>query len=99
MLKTFLAGLVTFILVFGSLSLAEEHSKIHQPTLNPQNSGTVSGLIAVSPVNSRVVWASGRDGTFVVTTDGGEHWRAGGVPGAATPPLSGGQGVREKVAD
>ena len=49
MLKTFLAGLVTFILVFGSFSLAEEHSKIHQPTLNPQNSGTVSGLIAVSP--------------------------------------------------
>jgi len=98
MLKTFLAGLVTFILVFGSFSLAEEHSKIHQPTLNPQNSGTVSGLIAVSPVNSRVVWASGRDGTFVVTTDGGEHWRAGVVPGAEALQFRDVQGFSEKVA-
>lgn len=98
MLKTFLAGFVTFILVFGSFSLAEEHSKIHQPTLNPQNSGTVSGLIAVSPVNSRVVWASGRDGTFVVTTDGGEHWRAGVVPGAEALQFRDVQGFSEKVA-
>jgi hypothetical protein len=60
MLKAFLAGFLSFVFVI--VSLAEEHSKIHQPTLAPQNSGTLSGLIAVSPVNSRVVWASGRDG-------------------------------------
>src|SRR5690242_21824356 len=55
---------------------------LHQPTLTPQNSGTTNGLIAVSPVNPRVVWASGRNGTFTVTTDGGETWNAGVVPGA-----------------
>jgi hypothetical protein len=33
--------------------------KFHQPKPTPQNSGTTQGLIAVSPVNSRVVWASG----------------------------------------
>ena len=41
------------------------------PTLTPQQSGTLNRLQAVSPVNSRVVWASGVGGTYVVTTDGG----------------------------
>src|SRR5213082_1966325 len=55
---------------------------LHQPTLTPQNSGTTNGLIAVWPVNPQVVWASGRAGTFTVTTDGGQTWKAGVVPGA-----------------
>src|SRR5438876_10940235 len=55
---------------------------LHQPTLTPQNSGTTNGLIAVWPVNPQVVWACGRAGTFTVTTDGGQTWRAGVVPGA-----------------
>ena len=49
---------------------AQELSPIHQPRLTPQNSGTTNGLIAVWPVNPQVVWASGRAGTFTVTTDG-----------------------------
>src|SRR5437763_16027455 len=61
---------------------AQERPLIHQPTLTPQGSGTTNGLIAVSPVNPQVVWASGRNGTFTVTTDGGETWNAGVVPGA-----------------
>ena len=69
-----------------------------QPTLTPQNSGTTNGLIAVSPVNPNVVWASGRNGTFVVTTDGGATWRAGVVPGAETLQFRDVQGVSEKVA-
>ena len=36
----------------------------------------------MSPVNPQVVWASGRNGTFTVTTDGGQTWNAGVVPGA-----------------
>ncbi len=75
--------LVLFVaFVFANLSLAQEPSRIHQPKLTPQDSGTTQGLIAVSPVNPRVVWASGRGGTFVVTSDGGKHWKAGVVPGA-----------------
>ena len=61
---------------------AQELPLIHQPTLTPQDSGTTNGLIAVWPVNPQVVWASGRNGTFTVTTDGGETWNAGVVPGA-----------------
>ena len=86
------------IFAFATLALAEDHSKIHQATLTPQNSGTTQGLIAVSPVNSRVVWASGRGGTFVVTTDGGETWKAGVVPGAETLQFRDVQGVSHKIA-
>src|SRR2546429_4953756 len=57
---------------------------LHQPTLTPQNSGTTNGLIAVWPVNPQVVWACGRNGTFAVTTDGGQTWNASVVPGAET---------------
>lgn len=71
---------------------------VQQPTLTPQNSGTTQLLISVSPVNSRVVWASGTGGTFVVTTDGGAHWRSGVVPGAETLQFRDVQGVSDKIA-
>src|SRR5947209_20447669 len=61
---------------------AQEPSPIHQPRLTPQNSGTTNGLIAVWPVNPQAVWASGRAGTFTVTTHGGQTCRAGVVPRA-----------------
>src|SRR5438270_6845944 len=68
------------------------------PTFTPQNSGTSATLIGLSPVNSKVVWASGTGGTFVVTTDGGKHWRAGIVPGAETLQFRDVQGISDKVA-
>jgi len=86
------------VLFLSTLSLADDHSKIHQPKLTPQNSGTTQGLIAVSPVSSRVVWASGRGGTFVLTTDGGKTWKAGVVPGAEALQFRDVQGVSDKVA-
>ena len=81
MLKRSLTALLISAFACAILN-AQEHSPIHQPTLTPQNSGTTNGLIAVWPVNPQVVWASGRAGTFTVTTDGGQTWRAGVVPGA-----------------
>src|SRR5215217_1645131 len=57
------------------------------PTLTPQHSGTTNRLQAVSPVSRNVVWASGVGGTFVVTTDGGQHWRKGVVPGASSSEM------------
>ena len=47
-----------------------------------QVSGTKQLLIAVSPVNDRVAWASGTRGTWVRTTDGGTTWLTGQVLGA-----------------
>ena len=68
------------------------------PTLTPQQSGTVNRLQAVSPVNAKVVWASGVGGTFALTTDGGAHWRSRVVAGAETLQFRDVEGVSEKVA-
>jgi photosystem II stability/assembly factor-like uncharacterized protein len=81
MLKRSFTALMIPAFACGILN-AQELSPIHQPTLTPQDSGTTSGLIAVWPVNPQVVWASGRNGTFTVTTDGGQTWTASVVPGA-----------------
>jgi photosystem II stability/assembly factor-like uncharacterized protein len=68
------------------------------PALTPQHSGTTNRLQAVSPVSRNVVWASGVGGTFVVTTDGGQHWRRGVVPGARDLEFRDVQGVSANVA-
>src|SRR5579864_5175395 len=92
------AVLALIISGFTNFSVAQAAPKFHQPKLMPQNSGTTQLLIAVSPVNSRVVWASGTGGTYVVTTDGGAHWKAGVVPGAESLQFRDVQGVSDKVA-
>ena len=97
MLKHLLAVFIVATFAFASLS-AQELSPITEPTLTPQNSGTTNGLIAVSPVNPQVVWASGRAGTFTVTTDGGQTWKAGVVPGAETLQFRDVQGFSANVA-
>lgn len=89
---------LTIILAFAAYCTLLAFAGERQPKLVPQTSGTTQGLIAVSPVNPRVVWASGRGGTFVVTTDGGRHWRAGVVPGAEALQFRDVQGFSEKVA-
>ena len=96
MLKNWLATFLIAAFALAIPSVAAPPEK--QPTLTPQNSGTSNGLIAVSPVNPQVVWASGRNGTFVVTTDGGQTWRAGVVPGAELLQFRDVQGVSAKVA-
>jgi photosystem II stability/assembly factor-like uncharacterized protein len=95
MLKRTLA--VFLIGISATLAFAADH-KGHQPKLTPQNSGTTQLLISVSPVNSRVVWAAGTGGTFVVTTDGGKNWKAGVVPGAEALQFRDVQGVSDKIA-
>jgi len=83
MLKRSLIALLLPIFACAIVS-AQQSSSIHQPTLTPQDSGTINGLISVWPVNPQVVWACGRNGTFTVTTDGGQTWNASVVPGAET---------------
>src|ERR1700726_3461575 len=93
-------SLAAFLFAAFALAIptAAESPENQQPTLTPQNSGTTNGLIAVSPVNPQVVWASGRAGTFVVTTDGGNTWKAGVVPGAELLQFRDVEGVSAKVA-
>src|SRR5215470_17724645 len=89
--------LLVLIFVSTTFSFADD-GKGHHPTLTAQTSGTTQLLIAVSPVNSRVVWASGTGGTYVVTTDGGNTWKAAVVPGAESLQFRDVFGVSDKVA-
>ncbi|HEY3990240.1 MAG TPA: hypothetical protein VGM02_13140, partial [Acidobacteriaceae bacterium] len=61
-------GLVLLIATASTAGYAEDAWRGHPPTVTPQHSGTTQLLIAVSPVNSRIVWAGGAGGTYVVTT-------------------------------
>jgi photosystem II stability/assembly factor-like uncharacterized protein len=47
---------------------------------NPQTSGTTSHLRGISAVSSSVAWASGANGTWLRTTNGGRNWKTGTVP-------------------
>ncbi len=68
------------------------------PALTPQQSGTTQRLQAVSPVDARVVWASGLGGTYARSTDGGASWRARVVPGAEALQFRDVEGVSAEVA-
>ena len=94
MLKHSLA--VFLIVASTTLSFAQDHWK--QPKLTAQTSNTTQLLISVSPVSSRIVWAAGTGGTYVVTTDGGETWKAAVVPGAESLQFRDVQGVSDKIA-
>ncbi len=48
----------------------------------PQQSHTQASLRGLSVVDTSVVWASGSQGTYLRTVDGGITWQAGQVPGA-----------------
>ena len=90
---------LTVFLIAASATLGfAQNWKSHKPKLTPQKSGTTQLLIAVSPVDSHVVWAAGTGGTYVVTTDGGNTWKAGVVPGAEKLQFRDVQGVSDKVA-
>ena len=89
--------LVFLLLAVATFTFAED-GEAHHPTLTPQNSETTQLLIAVSPVNSRIVWASGTGGTYVVTTDGGKTWKAAVVPGAEALQFRAVHGVSDKIA-
>ncbi len=89
---------ISLIAASATVGFAEEHYRVHHPKLTPQNSGTTQLLIAVSPVNSRVVWAAGAGGTYVVTTNGGETWKAAVVPGAKSLQFRDVYAVSDQVA-
>ena len=92
-------GVVMSVLLVAAGMSAGDRRGFHQsPTLTPQTSGTTNRLQAVSPVSSRVVWASGVGGTFARTTDGGQTWESHVVPGAETLEFRDVEGVSANVA-
>jgi photosystem II stability/assembly factor-like uncharacterized protein len=69
-----------------------------EPTLTDQESGTTQRFFSISPVNSRIAWASAAGGTFARTTDGGEHWVSRVVPGAEALQFRDVEAVSSKIA-
>src|SRR5260221_10194920 len=49
----------------------------------PQSSGATASLRGISAPSDTIVWASGTQGTFVKTVDGGATWQVGTVDGAS----------------
>ena len=43
---------------------------------------TTASLRGLSVVNEKIIWASGANGTFLRTIDGGKSWKVGAVPDA-----------------
>jgi len=68
------------ILAIASLLLVQTAGA---PGWESQSSGAKVRLRGVSAVNRTVAWASGERGTYARTTDGGQTWTVGSVPGAA----------------
>ncbi len=60
------------------------HSAVLQFTWLPQSSGTKASLRGLSAVDDKVAWASGTQGTFVRTIDGGNNWKADSIAGAGS---------------
>jgi photosystem II stability/assembly factor-like uncharacterized protein len=54
-----------------------------QPAWLMQTSGTTASLRGISVIDSKIAWASGTEGTFLRTTDGGLTWKSGVVSGAS----------------
>lgn len=81
----------------GSISPAQMATR-DGPSLTPQTSGTTARLIGVDAVNQNVAWVSGAEGTFAVTTDGGETWNSGVVPGAEALQFRDVEGVSAREA-
>jgi len=77
-------------LIFTAASLAQ--------TWIPQTSGVRVSLRGVSVVTDKVVWASGAEGVWLRTVDGGNNWKAGTVPGAETLDFRGVRGIDPNTA-
>ncbi len=60
-----------------------DHPRIRVTSSN-QESQTTALLQAVSVVSQDTVWASGHEGTFMLTVDGGSNWTARVLPGGET---------------
>lgn len=69
---------IVFVLLWACTSIDRLSLEIQSLTTNSEAS--LRGLIVV---NENVVWASGSDGTVLLSTDGGKVWKDVSVPGAA----------------
>ncbi|WP_373492757.1 WD40/YVTN/BNR-like repeat-containing protein [Aquiflexum sp.] len=79
--------LFSLFLIFGLLSCSEEKkAKIPEVPSGWQkmDTRTEASLRGLSPLTDQIVWASGSDGTWLRTLNGGETWESGVIAGMDT---------------
>src|SRR5262249_43666081 len=72
---------ILFLLLFRLLFRIGVAQRVAPQWLS-QAGGRTARLRGVSAVSATVAWASGSDGVYLKTSDGGATWRAAAVPGA-----------------
>ncbi len=68
------------------------------PVLIMQEPTTTASLRGLSVVSDSTAWASGANGTYLRTTNGGESWETGTVPGADSLDFRDVEGVDAETA-
>jgi photosystem II stability/assembly factor-like uncharacterized protein len=63
----------------------------------PQQSNTTENLRGVSIFDRENIWASGRNGTYLATKDGGKTWKVGKVPSAGSLDFRGVKAFKGKI--
>ena len=86
---------ILFCLLMCSLIKKPEAPKI---TWESQNSGTAASFRGLTAVSETIAWASGNNGTFTRTIDGGKTWQTETIPGAASLDFRDIQAFDEKTA-
>jgi photosystem II stability/assembly factor-like uncharacterized protein len=71
----------SFMLRLHFVALLLTPSCLAQLSPQIQKSNTTENLRGISVVSQKVAWASGTHGTYLRTTDGGNHWKVAQVPG------------------
>lgn len=73
------------VLAFSSCQLKENKIIIERPTgWEIIETPTQESLRGLSPVTNEIVWASGSNGVWLLTLDGGETWETGVIGGLDT---------------
>jgi len=78
-----LIGIISASILIG-IGTVTQRGDNTVPQWEMQKSGTTASLRGVCAVRSTVAWASGSNGTYLRTTDGGKTWQAGTIPGASS---------------
>ena len=68
---------IFILLSFVVLLIVKTDAQWQKQTVN-----TAASLRGLSVVSEKIIWASGTDGTFLKTVDGGKNWTVGTVTGA-----------------
>lgn len=78
-----LIGIMAASILMG-IGTATQRGDNIVPQWEMQTSGTTASLRGVCAVSSTVAWASGSNGTYLRTIDGGKIWQAGTIPGTSS---------------